>query len=194
MWGVSYFYGGIALKKFLQVGDVFKVEVGMRVQVSIPAKFVYANRTVDTLTETTINIGEILEGNVATDEHIDEILKATKDTISFRTGKKISAKEAQTIRTALKSIIPLSKAKEQFDTNKFVGEYVVIKTAETGGGTGHGPHDVYPDGHNVIAKKLKNGAYDPKGKTISFYQSGSFTCEVLPEAITFLRKMEMSFK
>ena len=34
-------------------------------------------------------------------------------------------------------------------------EYVVIKTSHEGGGTGMGPHDIYPDGHHIYAKKLK---------------------------------------
>lgn len=50
------------------------------------------------------------------------------------------------------------------------GNYVVTKTTIDGGGTGHGPHDIYPDGHHVWAEKISN----PLVK-INFYQSGSFT-------------------
>lgn len=32
------------------------------------------------------------------------------------------------------------------------GKYVVYKTSIDGGGTGHGPHDVYPDGHHVFCE------------------------------------------
>lgn len=55
------------------------------------------------------------------------------------------------------------------------GRYVVYKTAMEGGGTGMGPHDVYPDGHHVYCEKLD----DPSQK-IDFYQSGSFTA-MLPD-------------
>ena len=55
------------------------------------------------------------------------------------------------------------------------GRYVVYKTSHDGGGTGHGPHDVYPDGHHVFAERLD----DPSVK-VDFYQSGSFTA-MLPD-------------
>lgn len=50
------------------------------------------------------------------------------------------------------------------------GTYVVTRTAQTGGGTGHGPHDVYPDGHEVTASDTEN-----MDSEVSFYQSGCFT-------------------
>jgi len=54
-------------------------------------------------------------------------------------------------------------------------KYVVIDTAFDGGGTGHGPHDIFPNGHHVWAKPLKNDlTYDPQARTIDFYQSGCF--------------------
>jgi len=49
------------------------------------------------------------------------------------------------------------------------GAYVVDKTAMVGGGTGHGPHDTYPDGWEVTALLLKD-----QEKEISFFQSGCF--------------------
>ena len=56
-----------------------------------------------------------------------------------------------------------------------IGRYVVYKTAMDGGGTGHGVHDVYPNGHHVFAERLD----DPSVK-VDFYQSGCFTA-MLPE-------------
>ena len=50
-----------------------------------------------------------------------------------------------------------------------LGKYVVTKTAMEGGGCGHGPHDVYPDGHHVFCTSV-----DGKHK-VDFYQSGCFT-------------------
>lgn len=55
------------------------------------------------------------------------------------------------------------------------GRYVVYKTHYGGGGTAHGPHDVYPDGHHVFAERLD----DPNVK-VDFYQSGCFTA-MLPD-------------
>jgi len=46
-------------------------------------------------------------------------------------------------------------------TAHFAGEYVVVKARKSGGGYGHGPVDYYPDGHEVTAKKLNGGKYDP---------------------------------
>lgn len=50
------------------------------------------------------------------------------------------------------------------------GRYVVFKTCSDGGGTGHGPHDVYPDGHHVWCERLGD-----RQTQVDFYQSGSFT-------------------
>lgn len=58
-------------------------------------------------------------------------------------------------------------------------KFVVTYTAMGGGGTGHGPHDVYPDGWNVTAQTLKDdGNYDPDGLKVQFYQSGCFRCMI----------------
>lgn len=54
----------------------------------------------------------------------------------------------------------------------FQGKYIVVKTELTGGGTGHGINDVYPDGHKVTCESLD-------GKlTVSFYQTGCFTAMI----------------
>lgn len=59
------------------------------------------------------------------------------------------------------------------------GQYVVEEAIMAGGGTGHGPHDVYPDGWQVTARKLNPDlTYNPKGKQVRFYQSGCFNCMV----------------
>lgn len=55
------------------------------------------------------------------------------------------------------------------------GRYVVYKTSYDGGGTGHGPHDVYPNGHHVFAERLDNASIK-----VDFYQSGCFTA-MLPD-------------
>lgn len=53
------------------------------------------------------------------------------------------------------------------------GEYIVYKTSQDGGGTGHGPNDVYPDGHHVFAEST-----DGSRVKVDFYQSGSFTAMI----------------
>ena len=53
------------------------------------------------------------------------------------------------------------------------GKYVVYKTANDGGGTGHGPHDVYPDGHHVYCERV-----DDSFVRLDFYQSGYFTAMI----------------
>jgi hypothetical protein len=53
------------------------------------------------------------------------------------------------------------------------GRYAVTRTTKDGGGTGHGPHDIYPDGHHVFCQKL-----DESGIEVDFYQSGAFTAMI----------------
>lgn len=55
------------------------------------------------------------------------------------------------------------------------GQYVVVKTSFGGGGTGHGGHDVYPDGHRVFCEKT-----DGSKHRVDFYQTGCFTA-MIPE-------------
>jgi hypothetical protein len=59
------------------------------------------------------------------------------------------------------------------DFSYFSGKYIVTKTNMDGGGTGHGPHDVYPDGHHVYCVSA-----DDQARKIDFYQSGSFTAMI----------------
>ena len=63
------------------------------------------------------------------------------------------------------------------------GRYIVVKTEITGGGTGNGANDAYPDGHKVTCKGI-DGEF-----TVSFYQSGCFTAMIKDiSPITGLRK------
>ncbi len=59
---------------------------------------------------------------------------------------------------------------DRLDTKFLLGRYIVTRTSMDGGGTGHGPGDVYPDGWHVTAQKTGR-----VHQTIHFYQSGSFT-------------------
>lgn len=51
--------------------------------------------------------------------------------------------------------------------------FTVTDISLTGGGHGHGPHDVFPDGHHVVAE-------DGRGRRVSFHQSGCFVGIVDP--------------
>lgn len=59
-------------------------------------------------------------------------------------------------------------------------KWKVIETAFTGGGCAHGPHDTYPDGHWVLAKRVGGS------ETVNFYQSGCFRGMILPQDIVKL--------
>ncbi len=58
------------------------------------------------------------------------------------------------------------------------GSYVVTKQVEDGGGTAHGPHDVYPAGHHVYCKSLDHETEIE----LDFYQTGSFTA-MIPDRV-----------
>jgi len=70
-------------------------------------------------------------------------------------------------------------------------EYVVEDARMTGGGTGHGAHDVYPDGWQVRARRLDNGNYDPKGRLRTFYMSGCFNGMI--REVEVVRKLTKTF-
>lgn len=65
------------------------------------------------------------------------------------------------------------------------GEYVVTSTVMDGGGTGHGPHDVYPDGYHVFLKSI-DGEHE-----VDFYQSGCFTA--VNENVEVIGEAEISY-
>ena len=53
------------------------------------------------------------------------------------------------------------------------GRYIVTKTTVDGGGVGHGPGDVYPNGHHVFCMRA-----DDPSTTVDFYQTGCFTAMI----------------
>jgi len=80
------------------------------------------------------------------------------------------------------------------DLTRAKAEYVVVEARMQGGGTGHGPHDVFPDGWHVIAKRLKPGRkWDPGGEEITFYMTGCFTNLIPPNEILVVGKMKLGF-
>jgi hypothetical protein len=177
-------------QNFLQRGDVFSLKAGMEVYTAVPQRFVYSNTPYSNeITKTNVRVGETLtrasDKKLTHKNVVNQILELIHDNTDF-SGITVDA-------DILKSAVQLPKFdKQQFDTSEYIGDYVVVSTALTGGGTGHGPHDVYPDGWYVTAKKLKGEKYDSKGKEISFYQSGCFS--VTNKDVHVVRKMQESFK
>ena len=66
------------------------------------------------------------------------------------------------------------------------GEYIVYDTTYDGGGTGHGPHDIYPDGHHVFCRQISN-----RDIKIDFYQSGAFTAMIEEDEIEPIGRTEL---
>jgi hypothetical protein len=69
------------------------------------------------------------------------------------------------------------------------GQWVVVATCMTGGGTGHGPGDVYPDGHQLILRRLKGDVVDWTVPEKRFYQSGSFVDSVMLPYLKPVRRL-----
>jgi hypothetical protein len=181
------------MKDLLKEGNVIVLGAGMKVYAMIPEMFAYENTKLSSeLTETKVEIGQIFD-NINTQ---DDDIEKTVHEIVVRIAE---AFESQNL--VLKSVIKASHFVRQnlppLPQNKLTipeGEYVVIKTSFGGGGIGHGPHDVYPDGHKVTCKKLDwNGEYEETAFEVSFYQSGSFSAEILPEELEVVRNMKLSY-
>jgi len=69
------------------------------------------------------------------------------------------------------------------------GRFVVEDTWYGGGGTGHGPHDVYPDGLHVYCRKLTpSGNFDPDGDKLEFTTSGCFNNRIGLSQITLCKR------
>jgi len=60
-------------------------------------------------------------------------------------------------------------------------EFEVLETRMCGGGCGHGPHDIYPDGHQVVAREVGGQ------RLVRFMQSGCFVGMRPPEDIALVR-------
>jgi hypothetical protein len=67
------------------------------------------------------------------------------------------------------------------------GTYIVTATEVSGGGHGHGPHDVYSDGYRVFCIRADNKY------RVDFYQSGDFKGTILPEEISPIGKATLKW-
>ena len=151
-------------RNLLQRGDVIRLEKGMKVYATIPEMFIYDNRRTSTNNaRTDIKIGEMRSSQFKTSEDV-------KGTLGLFN---IEIEDDQISHFIAGLGINLS-----FDTSIFEGEYRVVATAEDGGGTGMGPHDVYPNGHHVFCEKK-----DDPNIFVDFYQTGCFTAMIEPEKI-----------
>jgi hypothetical protein len=174
--------------KLLVEGDVVFIKNGMRVYAEIPEKFVYGNKKLSKeLTINEVTIGRSMGNDTDLNEDRDDLITDIVDAFDFRLGFKLKKSDA------LEFIVLKTKSAKPENFILEEGEFVVTKTQYTGGGYGMGQNDVYPDGHHVTCKKLKDGLYDPKGIEVTFYQSGSFTAMIEPEKIKAIRTMERKF-
>ena len=95
------------------------------------------------------------------------------DVIQIKEGHKIYAKVPEHFVYSNKQgsfKLTTGDIKVGGDFAYFEGKYIVVKTNMEGGGSGHGPNDIYPDGHRVYCVKASD-----ESVKINFYQSGCFT-------------------
>jgi hypothetical protein len=79
--------------------------------------------------------------------------------------------------------------------------FVVTRAELTGGGTGHGSHDVYPDGWQVTARELARDERDgtwlwrEEGREIKFMQQGQAGshCYNTQRAASVLGEMKLRY-
>lgn len=173
----------------LAQGDVIKLVQGMNVYAKIQERFCYSNRMFSTdTTQTNVEIGKTYK-TVILDKHknaiVEEIQTLLKDQGIAVQKKKIVDFISEEIKHYPQT------ASWKLDG----GEFLVIKTEMTGGGSGNRPGDEYPDGHLVTAKRLTpDGKFDPNGEVVTFYQTGAFTATISPEQIAPIRKMSLNFE
>ncbi len=66
-----------------------------------------------------------------------------------------------------------------FDDSRGEAVYVITSAHVGGGGTGHGPHDVFPDGEQYEARRLDDGGnVVPLAPIVCFTIGGCFTSTV----------------
>jgi len=108
------------------------------------------------------------------------------ETITSLEKKGLTLREEKMLKTRRKDVL------------RGTARFLVEKTAFDGGGTGHGPHDIYPDGDHIWIRRLKvlKGKdkeilkYDPKGETTHFYTSGCSNCFIELKDIKYHGKMK----
>ena len=113
-------------------------------------------------------------------EFVDEKLVATKGLVTIDYNTEVHWTEHQKKAGGWEREV---ERVLDIDASAFASDrWKVESTRLTGGGTGMGPHDVYPDGHYVEAKSLNH-----KGVRLVFYQTGAFIPEILPPDIDLVK-------
>lgn len=178
------------MKDLLKEGNVIILGAGTRVYAEIPEMFVYSNTKLSSeLTSAEVEIGYIYNNQDTLDDDkkmsTDEIVREIA--VAFD-RQRVPLTDLTKAYEFVRSQMPVIPSKTFMLPE---GEYLVIKTEMTGGGSGH--NDTYPDGHNVTCKKLDvDGKYDDNGVEVSFYQSGSFTIMIEPEEIEVVRNVKIT--
>lgn len=179
------------MKKLLEKGDVFNLTKGMYAYAQIPERYAYSNASLSyEIVTKDIRIGDALQ---VTAQKKETELQSVARKI-HRDAPFISMDEAYDFLKKSYQAKGKTLDNETFDDTELIGEYVVIHTENAGGGVqpsmiGSAP-DIYPDGHNVQAKKLAaNGSFDPDGAEITFYQTGAFTA--MNEHVSVVRTMHL---
>ena len=181
------------MRRNLREGDIFALNDGMEVYTKIPEKYVYHNHPMSNkLVSTNVRVGSILQvtkQGIALATEQAKLTKSIADDFVFHLGFKPSLDDVK--RFVAKACKDNAVATGVLKTGNMAGNYVVICTEYGGGGTGHGPHDVYPDGHQVFARKLgRNGKFNKRGLAVNFYQSGCFTAMIDKKDVKFFGKHE----
>jgi hypothetical protein len=149
-------------QQLLQRGDIIRLEKGMKVCTLVPGAFAYLGSPFwPTPKNKQIVIGSTLKsGELSKDTIANKVKKGLAELDIIPDNEKV---------TAFIDALNLDLSIKSFDTSKYEGEYTVIRTALEGGGTGMGPHDVFPNGHHVICTKNDDPSIE-----VDFYQtSGS---------------------
>ena len=80
------------------------------------------------------------------------------------------------------------------DPSRAEAKFVIEAANMEGGGTGHGPGDVYPDDWHVKARRLNDdGTYNPNGEVIQFFMGGCFAYMIDLKDVQVVGKMQMRF-
>lgn len=125
-----------------------------------------------------------------------EIFLQVGDVVDLKKGMKVyitvplSKKDKHTTDVELGKILKIGVGKKtlEFETKSYIGRYIVTDTSMSGGGTGHGLHDVYPDGWHVTCVMLNDdGTYCEINRKVTFYQSGCFTAMITPDKIKAIK-------
>lgn len=160
----------------LQKGDKIRLEKGMKVYASIPAKFFFANTPFSTeiYDSADITIGRIYHKQVVSKEEligklmdgVASIVKISREEIDVMSRKELEA---------FIDSLGLNFDEEEFDSSIYAGEYIVEYTSFGGGGTQLGPNslDIYPNGWRVYCVKV-----DDPSIHVNFYQTGDFTAVI----------------